>query len=824
MDKAAINISCVNPQCQAPNPADHSFCQQCQTPLVKQYLWALDPVVASYAAGAMLGDRYVHILGQVVLDTQPQRLPAMPPEISNELAAYLSLIPWRLHIPQPYGLLYLPEKTMQAVVLLEQAPLDERQLAASTDAGAGSPLLPSLREAWPQASALRQLNWLWQIARLWSPLQREGVVSSLLDPDLVRVEGPWVRLRELKFDAAAKSLDDRPPAAPAPNLVQLGHCWQTWLTDTQPVLRPFLAYLWKQLQQQQVPNADYLALWLDQALFQYYQLYREALEKQGVTERSVQIATQTDRGPSRERNEDACYPPVTSLGKLKEPMPLPLAIVCDGLGGHEGGSVASGLAIATLPARINKLPLNRPLWNPQLLTTGLEQAVYAANDVINQRNNDEHRQERQRMGTTLVMALANHHEVYVTHVGDSRLYWITRHGCHQITLDDDIASRDARLGYCFYRESIQGSISGALIQAVGMGPAKQLFPTVDRWVIDEDCVLLLCSDGLSDGDRVEQFWQTEVLPVLTGHRDLATVSQRLVALANHWNGHDNVTVALMAYQVAQRPAVNLDAQALLARLTPAPSLPDAPTQLEAESLAALAETVTPGIRTEILDVSSRDRRRSPLRLGVWIGGMALVLGLGGLWLWHSLRISPWGMPVPTAPPASPEPTSVPLNPAPAAPSRTPSDRLSPAATVTIGQMVTLQTALRLWPTPDPTLDATTAADMAQQLPRGSQVQLLRQQTLPPDQTWVQVRVCGLPDPPAAETGTTMPLAPGTTVQLGEQGWLRLETNPPPWSDMAGLPQNLDPRCTPAAPTAVPGSATDLPAVPLPPRRGESPNG
>lgn len=819
MDKAAINISCVNPQCQALNSADHHFCQQCQTPLAKRYLWALDPVVARYAPGAMLGDRYVHIVGQVVLDTQPQRLPAMPPEISNELAAYLSLIPWRLHIPQPYGLLYLPEKTMQAVVLLEQAPLDEHQLAAPTEAGVGSPLLPSLREAWPQASALRQLNWLWQIARLWSPLQQEGVVSSLLDPDLVRVEGPWVRLLELKFDAAAQSSGegDRPP--PSANLVQLGHCWQTWLTDTQPVLRPFLVYLWEQLQQGQIPNGDYLALWLDQALFQYYQLYREALEKQGVTERSVQIATQTDRGPNRERNEDACYPPATGPGKVKMPIQLPLAIVCDGLGGHEGGSVASGLAIATLPPRILKLPLNRPVWNPQLITAGLEQAVYAANDAINQRNDDEHRQERQRMGTTLVMALANHHEVYVTHVGDSRLYWITRYGCHQITLDDDIASRDARLGYCFYRESIQGSMGGALIQAVGMGPAKQLFPTSDRWVVDEDCVLLLCSDGLSDGDRVEQFWQTEVLPVLTERRDLATVSQRLVALANHWNGHDNVTVALMAYQVAQRPAVNLDAQVLLARLTPAPSLPDTPTQLEAESLAALAETVTPGIRTEILGIPPSEGGRSPLRLGIWLAGMAVVLGLGGLWVGYRLGLSPWRMPIPATTPVSPTPTSVPLNPAPTAPS----PRAGVPSTVVIGQIVTLQTALLLWPTPDPTLDTATAANMAQALPQGSHLQLLRQQTLPPDQTWVQVRVCGLPDSPPAGAGTAPPLSLIATAQVGEQGWLRLETDSPPWQAITGLPRQLDPGCTPAAPLTEPAGATGSPAVPLPPRQGESPN-
>ena len=860
MDKAVINISCVNPQCQAPNPTDHHFCQQCQTPLVKNYLWALNPVVTTYAAGTLLADRYVHIQDRVVLDTLPQRLPAMPSEISADLAAYLSLIPWRLQVPQPYGLLYLPDKMMQAVVLLEQAPLDLAKLRGPMDADAPAPLLPSLREAWPHASALRQLNWLLQIARLWAPFQREGVVSTLLDPALVRVEGPWVRLLELAFDR------DRPDPDSPPNLVQLGACWQAWLTGTQPVLAPFLTYLWGQMQQQQVPNSDYLALWLDQALFQYHQLHREALEKQGVPERSIQIATQTDRGPSRERNEDACYPCISMPPGQTQ---LPLAIVCDGLGGHEGGSVASQLAIATLPPEIQKLPLNRPIWNPRLLTTGLEQAVFAANDAINQRNNDEQRHERQRMGTTLVMALANHHEVYITHVGDSRLYWITRHGCHQVTLDDDIASRDVRLGYCLYRESTQGSISGALIQAVGMGPASQLFPTTQRWVMDEDCVLLLCSDGLSDNDRVEQFWQTELLPILTEQRDIATASQRLIELANRWNGHDNVTVALMACQVAQTPTVTLDAQTLLARLTPAPSLPDAPTQLEAESLMALPETVTTGIPTEIRSVpaatttSSRSRSVSagelPFRLGLL--AVVLVLGLGGLGLWLSYRFGRLNLPIPTATTALPEPESVPLAPASPAPSPTLGDRaaspqenraaspqenraaspqenrLSPSTPLTpaIGQVFTLSSAQILWPEPNPTLALNTDADRAQQLPQGSFVQLLRQQTIAPAQTWVQVRLCGWPNPPDAGAGTTAPVVPIPRAEVGELGWLRLEGTPnasQPWAVPPTLPANLDPACAPTGirsepsdgATGQPTTATDSPAVPLPPRRGESPNG
>jgi protein phosphatase len=62
---------------------------------------------------------------------------------------------------------------------------------------------------------------------------------------------------------------------------------------------------------------------------------------------------------------------------------------------------------------------------------------------------------------------------------------------------------------------------------------------------------MLCSDGVSDRDRVDQYWQTEILPVLEGKVDLATACQRTINMANTHNGHDNSTVALVHCQVKQ---------------------------------------------------------------------------------------------------------------------------------------------------------------------------------------------------------------------------------------------------------------------------------
>ena len=182
----------------------------------------------------------------------------------------------------------------------------------------------------------------------------------------------------------------------------------------------------------------------------------------------------------------------------------------------------------------------------------LAQFTNEANDSISKRNDLEQRQERQRMGTTLVMALAKAHEVYLTHVGDSRIYCITRTGCHQVTVDDDLASREVRLGYAIYRDALQYPSAGALIQALGMRDSTALHPNIRRLIIDEDCVFLLCSDGLSDFERVEQYWHSAVVPVLWHKVDLTKSVKTLMKIANERNGHDNATVALVYCQIKQK--------------------------------------------------------------------------------------------------------------------------------------------------------------------------------------------------------------------------------------------------------------------------------
>lgn len=739
MQGEATTIFCPNPMCQAPNPESHRFCHQCRTPIPKRYLWVVGKGADNLKPGEFLGSRYLVKRDRIVLDTQPGLPPELPEDISVVAEPYLKLSTCQPQVPQIFGLVEINQKRSSAeLLLLEQAPIYPEDLSGQGSASVEGSLMPLLTNAWAASSGIRQLNWLWQIAHLWQPFSLQRVASTLLTPELLRVEGSLVRLLQLQIDGRSN-----------PTLSDLGRLWQQWQPTAQPDIAAFFTQLCQQMVQGNIRNAEQLVMVLDSAL---------AVCGQYQT-RAIQIATLTDQGPSRQRNEDACYPTsgtvLTINSSAREGLLLdasqavPLVVVCDGIGGHEGGEVASNLAIATIQQKLQRLLLSPSAIDPASLSYSLEQATLAANDVISQRNDAEQRQERQRMGTTLVMSLVHNHELYITHVGDSRAYRIGRTGCHQVTLDDDLASREVRLGYSLYRDALQQPGSGSLVQALGMNPSSMLHPTVQRFVLDEDCLFLLCSDGLSDNDRVEQHWQTELLPVLEGKVDVATAVQRLVALANRENGHDNVTVGLVSCQVSREGRM----------VAPAldPALAIAPDQLgvSSSSLADFDPSISSPTKTQVLS------RRQSSGLLPWLLGLAIVLGLVGL---GALFISMLRSQLNPSASVSPSPleTNSPLTEPPPPPS-------SPAP-LTVGSIVQVDrlipnsnqtVSIALLPEP-PRSGASQSITTVGTVPVGSVLQVSSKQSIPRQGTWLKLRVCSVP---ADASIASQP------VQAGQTGWI-----------------------------------------------------
>lgn len=495
-----------------------------------RYLWAI-PTGEPFdqkAPGTLVAGRYNVINSSIWEDTTPEQVPFIPeflPEISHP---YMRLYPQRLHIPQVFGFCQLDPRGTNLVMLLDQIPFDLKE----------KNLYPSLKTKWKKATPIRKLYWLWQILNLWEPLNRQGVASSLLDPDNLRIQGWRIWLKELSTSS--------------PNLIgleQLGRVWQD-LLEHGGLSEPLLTQLSELVKQMQTGDSVTVTTALNSIL----------LQQAAQSPLSLEVGAATDTGPRYDHNEDTCYPLPDDLGDTgttDSPLIPYLTLICDGIGGHEGGEIASQLAVQTVKQNIlsflNELPSQSHLLLPEQVIDRLKDCIKEANQLITTENDGQGRSARQRMGSTLVMGLqfpqnvgltSPSHELYLAHVGDSRAYWMTHDYCQLLTVDDDVAGREVRLARALLQESSQRPDANALTQALGTRDSEYLRPTVQRFIIEEDGLLLLCSDGLSDNDCIERNWQEYIMPVLEGKISVLEAAKSLVDLANEYNGHDNVSVLL----------------------------------------------------------------------------------------------------------------------------------------------------------------------------------------------------------------------------------------------------------------------------------------
>jgi protein phosphatase len=634
-------MQCPNPACLHPdNPIGRRLCDRCQTPLVYHYLWAVGDGAEQIATGATIDGRYVVVSPRIWLETKPGKPPDVPPELADATLPYLRLYPYRVHLPEVYGVCRQGGGAT-AILLLSNSPID----------AAGQPY-PSIGAVWEQVSPLRRLYWLWQLFQLWGPMRSQGVASSLLAPNNLRVEGWRVRLREFYVDPEPHvstnghspdvNEDEQPPV---PTLSALAGLWLSWVRNESTEVAQNLRDLCQSMQQAEAEEI----IWKTTA----QQLNLLLLKQAAEIPLYVTLASATTTGPQRTHNEDACYPNPTPLS-LIEDVPLPgLGIVCDGIGGHAGGEVASQLALRSLQLQMRALLLEvaeqSEVTPPEIIMQQLAALTRVVNNTIAAQNDEQGRELRQRMGTTLVLALqlpqkiivdgkvGNSHELYLAHVGDSRAYWITPQYCHLLTLDDDVTAREIRTGRSVQYDAQRRSDAGALTQALGTRDGETLYPTVQRFILDEDGVLLLCSDGLSDNDLVERSWEQATRGFFKGKASLNQMVQTWLAFANEQNGHDNTTVVAMHCRVSQ------DEPALF---TPEPELPGAiepGSQLSEASRALLYDEDTALDEVEDSldsDLTSEPRSANILALAFGLLVLLLLAGGAGLAIWN--RVDPAG--------------------------------------------------------------------------------------------------------------------------------------------------------------------------------------
>lgn len=529
MSRFELKIYCTNPRCDRPeNAASDKVCTNCGTPITYRYLWAVEP--KERPIGSIVGNgRYKVVAPRLWLDLQPGLVPFMPAEIPDDYLPYLHLYDYRLHLPEIYGVC---QEAGQDTLLLENVPFDRD----------GTPYL-GLMQNFAQSSAVRQVYWLWQMLELWEPLLNWQVASSLLLEENLRVHDWRLRLRELTTDTTE------------PKLSELASLWSGLLPETRSSITAPLQEICVQMHD---PKADFATIRkaLNQLLLEQAGLLSLGLQAQGIT----------DVGKVREHNEDTCYP----LGEIivQDDLFPRLAIVCDGIGGHEGGEVASHMAVQSFKPQIRaflaELSEQPELVEPDVICDQLAAITRVVNNLISNQNDEQERSDRRRMGTTLMMTLqvpqrvrtisgtilSNSHELYLVSVGDSRAYWLTPRSLHQLSIDDDVSVREVRLGRSTYRDALMRPDAGALTQALGTRDSESLRPRVQRFILEEDGLLLICSDGLSDMNLVEQHWQ-EFADSLRSGQTLEEAAKAWVELANEKNGSDNISLVLTQFQVTE---------------------------------------------------------------------------------------------------------------------------------------------------------------------------------------------------------------------------------------------------------------------------------
>jgi serine/threonine protein phosphatase PrpC len=269
---------------------------------------------------------------------------------------------------------------------------------------------------------------------------------------------------------------------------------------------------------------------------------------------TIKASARSDVGQRRARNEDAFFCDEAAG----------LFVVCDGMGGHARGDVASRLACDVFSTSL--LPSLDAL---RLLARGtredrgsvlrsLQEAVQEANAAVWQQaqNNPEQR----GMGTTFTALWVVDAFGFVVHVGDSRLYVVRNEALHQVTTDHTVYEDLARQGRATPESRRANPSLGALTRAVGVYPTVQL-DALEIAVLPRD-VFLLCSDGLHG------YLEDLDVPRLVAHCDRALLSQELVELANRRGGLDNITVVavhvLQARETAQTLRLRLTLRTLRA--------------------------------------------------------------------------------------------------------------------------------------------------------------------------------------------------------------------------------------------------------------------
>lgn len=240
----------------------------------------------------------------------------------------------------------------------------------------------------------------------------------------------------------------------------------------------------------------------------------------------IKAYSKSDKGNVRETNEDYFYIS-NSLDQIQ------LFLLADGMGGYNGGEIASQLAIQTAKNYIenNFKDIEKDRDSIiQLLGSSMEYA----NMVVYEKAKEN--PELQGMGTTLEICLIYNNKAYIGHVGDSRIYRVRKQFIRKLTQDHSYVQKLVKEGTITKEQAEHHPQKNMLMKALGCNAFVEPDVMVKGFLKDD--ILIMCSDGLSN--MVDQQTIYEM-----ASKNIEQATKDLVQLAKDRGGYDNITVVII---------------------------------------------------------------------------------------------------------------------------------------------------------------------------------------------------------------------------------------------------------------------------------------
>lgn len=237
----------------------------------------------------------------------------------------------------------------------------------------------------------------------------------------------------------------------------------------------------------------------------------------------MKISAKTDVGAVRSNNQDFCL-----AGEFSDSATW--AVVCDGMGGATGGNIASETAAKTIFKKITDG--YHPAMNDNSIKMLMVSAIEAANALVYSKAKKD--ELLKGMGTTVVLAVIKNDSLYIAHVGDSRLYIVTKDSINQLTTDHSVVQMMIDNGEITAEEAKNHPNKNVITRALGVDENIRI--DYSQEVYNEGDIVLLCTDGLTNYVDDSQILE------ICNNGDSYDLADLLVNTANRNGGGDNVTV------------------------------------------------------------------------------------------------------------------------------------------------------------------------------------------------------------------------------------------------------------------------------------------